>query len=271
MFVMKLVRYTDSEEVLGYAALSENAQYYKVNRNEKGELEVSEEKADVALILAPVVPPAIYCVGINYASHAKETGSKRGDYPVIFMKAPTAVNSPELPIVLPRYLNSDKVDYEGELAVVIGKPCKNVTPEQALAYVLGYTIANDVSARDWQKEKGGGQFCRGKTFDTFCPLGPVLVSVDEIENPNDLAIETRVNGELRQAGNTVDMIYDVPTIIAFLSGSNTLLPGTVILTGTPEGVGAAMDPPRFLKVGDQIEVTIEGIGTLANPVIEESI
>ena len=155
--------------------------------------------------------------------------------------------------------------------MVIGKLCKNVTPEEALDYVLGYTIANDVSARDWQKEKGGGQFCRGKTFDTFCPLGPVLVSAEDIENPNDLEVQTRVNGELRQDGKTADMIYDVPTVISFLSGSNTLLPGTVILTGTPDGVGAAMDPPRFLKDGDKIEISITGIGSLVNTVVEEDI
>lgn len=267
---MKLIRYADSEEATGYAALGSDGCYYKANRSEAGELDVSETVAQVARILAPVVPPAIYCVGINYALHAKETGSKRGDYPVIFMKAPTAVQNPEAPIVLPRYLNSDKVDYEGELAVVIGKPCKNIRAESALEYVLGYTVANDVSARDWQKEKGGGQFCRGKTFDTFCPLGPVLVSGDEIGNPNALDIETRVNGELRQQGNTSDMIYNVAAIIAFLSGSNTLLPGTVILTGTPDGVGAAQNPPRFLQAGDSVEITIEGIGSLKNPVIQES-
>ncbi|MCZ6673059.1 MAG: fumarylacetoacetate hydrolase family protein [Verrucomicrobia bacterium] len=268
---MKLIRYVDADGVPGYASLGKDGQYFKVNRNEEEILEISGENAEIAGILAPVIPPAIYCVGINYAAHAKETGSKRGDYPVIFMKAPTAVQSPEQPIVIPRYLRSDKVDYEGELAVVIGKSCKNVTPEEALDYVLGYTIANDVSARDWQKEKGGGQFCRGKTFDTFCPLGPALVSAEDIENPNDLEIQTRVNGELMQDGKTRDMIYDVPTVISFLSGSNTLLPGTVILTGTPDGVGAAQDPPRFLKEGDQVEITISGIGTLVNPVIEEAI
>jgi 2-keto-4-pentenoate hydratase/2-oxohepta-3-ene-1,7-dioic acid hydratase in catechol pathway len=158
------------------------------------------------------------------------------------------------------------VDYECELAVVIGKPCKNVSKADALSYVLGYTCANDVSARDWQKDWGGSQWCRGKTFDTFCPLGPCLVTPDEIPNPNALQIKTIVNGEVLQDWNTSDMIFDVPTLIEFLSGSTTLLPGTVILTGTPHGVGMARNPPRWLQAGDSVTISIEGIGELTNPV-----
>jgi 2-keto-4-pentenoate hydratase/2-oxohepta-3-ene-1,7-dioic acid hydratase in catechol pathway len=166
-------------------------------------------------------------------------------------------------------LASDEVDYECELAVVIGRRCKNVSPEHALEYVLGYTCANDVSARDWQIKKGGSQWSRGKTFDTFAPLGPVLVTADEIPNPNALRISTRLNGEVVQDSNTSDMIFDVPHIIAFLSGSTTLLPGTVILTGTPEGVGMARTPPRWLEPGDEVSIDIEGIGTLTNSVVFE--
>jgi len=140
---------------------------------------------------------------------------------------------------------------------------------KALEYVLGYTCSNDVSARDWQKEKGGGQWCRGKTFDTFCPLGPCLVTADEIPNPNALAIRTTVSGEVLQDWNTNDMIFDVPTLIEFLSGSTTLLPGTVILTGTPHGVGAARMPRRWLRAGDSVSIEIEKIGTLTNPVVNE--
>ena len=158
------------------------------------------------------------------------------------------------------------MDYECELAVVIGKRCKNVPRGRALEYVLGYTCANDVSARDWQSSKGGGQWCRGKTFDTFAPLGPCLVTPEDIPNPNALAIRTIINGEVLQDWNTSDMIFDVPALIEFLSGSTTLLPGTVILTGTPHGVGFARKPPRFLKPGDRVSIEIEKIGTLTNPV-----
>ena len=189
--------------------------------------------------------------------------------PMVFMKAPTASQNPGDPIVIPRFLSSDKVDYEGELGVVIGRPCKNVSPADALSHVLGYTCANDVSARDWQKEKGGGQFCRGKTFDTFCPVGPCLTTADEITDPSKLTLRTYLNDEKVQESKTDDLIFDVPALISFLSGSTTLLPGTLILTGTPSGVGEARDPKRFLVPGDEVTVEIEGIGLLTNPVVEE--
>ena len=152
---------------------------------------------------------------------------------------------------------------------MIGRRCKNVSRADALDYVLGYTCGNDVSARDWQKEGGGSQWCRGKSFDTFCPLGPVLVTPEEIPNPNALRISTKVNGETLQDCSTADMIFDVPALIEFLSGSTTLLPGTVILTGTPHGVGMARTPPRWLQPGDTVAVEIEKIGVLTNPVVEE--
>lgn len=268
---MRLIRYADSSGHPHFAAMGADGHFYKTKSSGAGSLELTGKEASVDRTLAPVVPVAIYAVGINYPLHGRETGSRMGEFPIIFMKAPSTVIGPGQPIVLPRFLRSNKVDYEGELAVVIGRPCKNVTPGDALDYVLGYTVANDVSARDWQKEWGGGQFCRGKTFDTFCPLGPHMVGPDEIPNPNKLAIQTRLNGELVQDGNTRDMAFNVPYIISFLSGCNTLLPGTVILTGTPDGVGAARTPPRFLQPGDRIEITIESIGTLVNQVIEESL
>ena len=199
----------------------------------------------------------------------RETGTAVPKHPVIFMKAPTTVQNPGDPIVIPRFLRSDKVDYEGELGVVIGRPCKNVSPAEALSYVLGFVAANDVSARDWQKEKGGGQFCRGKSFDTFCPVGPCLVTTDELPDPSNLTLRTFVNQDKMQESSTKDMIFDVPTLISFLSGSTTLLPGTLILTGTPSGVGEARDPRRFLVPGDEVTVEIEGIGMLTNPVVEE--
>jgi 2-keto-4-pentenoate hydratase/2-oxohepta-3-ene-1,7-dioic acid hydratase in catechol pathway len=168
-------------------------------------------------------------------------------------------------------LRSDQVDFEAELGVVIGYACKNVSRADAMNYVLGYTIANDVSARDWQKQWGGSQWCRGKTFDTFCPLGPALVTPTGLKNPNDLAIRTRVNGVIMQESNTRDMIFPIDQIIEFLSGSTTLEPGTLILTGTPEGVGMGRKPPVYLKAGDVVEVDIEGIGILRNPVVEEEL
>ena len=138
-----------------------------------------------------------------------------------------------------------------------------------MSYVLGFVCANDVSARDWQKEKGGGQFCRGKSFDTFCPVGPCLVTIDELPDPSNLTLRTYVNEEKMQEASTSDMIFNVPTLISFLSGSTTLLPGTLILTGTPSGVGETRDPRRFLVPGDEVTVEIEGIGLLTNPVVEE--
>jgi 2-keto-4-pentenoate hydratase/2-oxohepta-3-ene-1,7-dioic acid hydratase in catechol pathway len=181
------------------------------------------------------------------------------------------VQNPDDPIVVPKFLESEEVDYECELAVVIKKACKNVIREHALEYVLGYTCSNDVSARDWQLKKGGGQWCRGKFFDTFGPLGPCLVTTDEITDPGNLNIRTILNGNVVQDSNTSDMEFDVARIIEFLSGSTTLLPGTVILTGTPPGVGMSQDPPRWLKEGDVVTIEIEGIGKLTNPVEDEKI
>lgn len=233
-------------------------------------LKPTGETATVRRLLAPLEPRAILCIGLNYRQHAAETNAPLPQYPVLFVKNPASFQHPGAPIELPRWLASSKVDFECELAVVIGRAAKNVPREKALDYVLGYTAANDVSARDWQKEGGGSQWCRGKSFDTFCPLGPALVTADEIPNPNALAIRTIVSGETLQDCNTSDMIFDVPTLIEFLSGSTTLLPGTVILTGTPHGVGMARSPQRFLRAGDSVTIEIEKIGALTNPVIDES-
>ena len=217
-------------------------------------------------LLAPVVPTAILCVGLNYRKHAEETGARIPEYPVLFFKNPSAVLDPGTPIRIPHKLPSTQVDYEGELAIVIGKSCRNATRQNALDFALGYTCANDVSARDWQKQWGGSQWCRGKSFDTFAPLGPWLVTADEIPDPNTLQITTRVNGEVLQDSNTGDMIFDVPSLIEFLSAETTLAAGTVILTGTPEGVGMSRTPPRWLQPGDLCSIEIEGIGTLENRV-----
>ena len=226
--------------------------------------------ADVMKLLAPVAPAAVLGIGLNYRRHAAESGAKAPEIPVLFVKGTNTLQHPGEPIQIPTRLASHEVDYECELAVVIGQACKKVRREHALDYVLGYTCANDVSARDWQLKKGGGQWCRGKFFDTFCPLGPRLVTTDEIPNPNALGIRTILNGETVQDWNTNDMIFDVRALIEFLSGSTTLLPGTVILTGTPHGVGMAAKPPRWLRPGDSVTIEIDGIGQLMNPVTLES-
>lgn len=266
---MKIIRYVDRSDRRCYGADHNNGTVTRLEGDPFEKLTDTGETADVGKLLAPLAPIDILCIGLNYRRHAEEGGQAIPEQPVLFMKTASAVQSPGEPIVLPRKLHSDKVDYECELAVVIGKTCHNVSRENALDYVLGYTCANDVSARDWQMKWGGGQWCRGKTFATFCPLGPCLVTADEIPNPNDLAIKTVLNGETMQDWRTDDMIFDVPTLIEFLSGSTILWPGTVILTGTPHGVGAARKPPVFLKDGDSVTIEIERIGALTNPVVEE--
>jgi len=266
---MKIIRYLDPNQEEKYAALQPDGAAVEIEGDIFGNYEVTDKPARVVKLLAPAAPPAIYCIGLNYRQHAAESNLPIPEFPVVFMKAPTAVQNPNDPILLPRHLRSDQVDYEAELAVIIGKKGKNIPRQEALQYVLGYTCANDVSARDWQIRWGGTQWCRGKTFDTFCPLGPCLVTPEDIPNPNELAIRLEINGQVLQDWNTNDMIFDVAQLIEFLSGSTTLLPGTVILTGTPHGVGFARRPPRWLQPGDRCSVAIPQIGTLSNPVEEE--
>jgi 2-keto-4-pentenoate hydratase/2-oxohepta-3-ene-1,7-dioic acid hydratase in catechol pathway len=265
---MKIIRFQTGTET-GHAALQDDGRPLVIEGDIFGDFRASNRVVENFELLAPVQPTAIMCIGLNYRQHAIEQGSPIPTYPVLFFKAPTALQHPNAPILLPTHLKSDQVDYEGELAVVIGKRCKNATRENALDFVLGYSCGNDVSARDWQKARGGSQWSRGKTFDTFCPLGPVLVTRDEIPDPNTLALRTFLNGEEVQSSNTSDMIFDVPTLIEFLSGSTTLEAGTVILTGTPSGVGMARTPPVWLKSGDEVTVEIERIGRLTNPVRDE--
>ena len=266
---MKVQRHLDSRGEIGFSRLLLDGTSEKLTGDLRNGFVPTGEPADVVKLLAPVVPTAVFCAGLNYRKHAEETGARIPQFPVLFMKAPSAVQNPGDPISLPSRLASHEVDYECELAVVIGKPAKNVSKAEALDYVAGYTCANDVSARDWQIRFGGSQWCRGKTFDTFLPLGPCLVTPDEIRDPNSLAIRTILNGATMQEENTADMIFDVASLIEFFSGSTTLLPGTVILTGTPSGVGMARKPPVWLKPGDSVTVEIEKIGCLTNPVAIE--
>ncbi|MDR3406445.1 MAG: fumarylacetoacetate hydrolase family protein [Chthoniobacter sp.] len=267
---MKIIRYQSPTGDIGYAQEHADGTATKLRGELLDTLTPTGETAPVARVLAPLEPTAILCIGLNYRQHAAETKAPLPQFPVLFFKNPASVQHPGEPIALPRWMRSEKVDYECELAVVIGRRAKNVPHERALEYVLGYTCANDVSARDWQKEGGGSQWCRGKSFDTFAPLGPRLVTREEIPNPQALRIRTIVNGETLQDCSTADMIFDVATLIEFLSGSTTPLPGTVIFTGTPHGVGAARTPPRFLHAGDKVTIDIEGIGALTNPVIDET-
>jgi 2-keto-4-pentenoate hydratase/2-oxohepta-3-ene-1,7-dioic acid hydratase in catechol pathway len=230
---------------------------------------VTDRKLRIEKLLAPLVPTDILCIGSNYRQHVAETNAEMPERPMLFIKSGNTLNNPFDPIPVPKL--SSQVDYECELAVVIGKPAKYVPREKALEYVFGYTAANDLSCRDWQREKalGGGQFARGKSFDGFCPLGPWIVTADEIANPNALRIKTILNGKAMQDNTTGDMIFDVPALIESLSSTMTLRPGDVILTGTPQGVGMARNPPVWLKDGDRIVIEIEKIGRLENPVRHE--
>jgi 2-keto-4-pentenoate hydratase/2-oxohepta-3-ene-1,7-dioic acid hydratase in catechol pathway len=219
--------------------------------------------------LTPVAPTAVYAIGVNYAAHAKEFGVAPQTWPTVFMKSTASVIASGETVRLPRHLRSDKVDYEAELAVIIGRDFRNATTENALSNVLGYTCANDVSARDWQKEWGGTQWSRGKSFDTFCPLGPCLLTADAVPDTQNLDIEFRLNGEVMQKANTSDMLFSVVQILVFLSGSSTVPANSVIITGSPSGVGMGRTPPRWLKLGDTMATEISGIGVLENPVGEE--
>lgn len=265
---MRVIRFLDAGGRVHLGREAEGGRAEILSGSLEEGLRASGESAAIARLLAPLEPVNIFCIGLNYGAHAAETGALPPDNPVIFMKPTSALNHPGLPIMLPACSHGPEVDYEAELAVVIGRRALNVPEEQALDHVFGYTCANDVSARRWQKHGGGGQWTRGKGFDSFCPLGPVLVTADEIPDPQRLGLSSRLNGELMQDGHTSDMLFTVARLIHLMSQDTTLLPGTVILTGTPPGVGFARTPPVFLAPGDEIVIEIEGIGRLANPVLQ---
>ena len=213
----------------------------------------------------PIVrPPKIICIGQNYSQHATEMGSVAPTLPIIFSKFSSAVCAHGDNVVLP--LIAEKVDYEAELVVVIGTPAKFIDRSRALEHVFGYTCGNDISSRDWQKGKPGGQWLLGKTFDTFAPVGPCIVTADELADPQNLRVQMLLNGEIMQDQSTADMIFPIDELIAHISQFVTLEVGDLIFTGTPSGVGAARTPPRFLAPGDDIEVKIESVGTLKNTV-----
>ncbi len=220
---------------------------------------------------APLPIRHIVAVGRNYAEHSKEMGAEAPpERPMLFCKSPAALALTGDEIVIPKICQDrPQVDFEGELGFVIGSPARDVPPERALTHVLGYCIVNDVSARWWQKQGAGGQFYRGKSFDTFCPIGPRLTPAAEVPDPQALRLVTRLNGDVMQDARTSDMIFPVRTLIAELSRGSTLLPGTLILTGTPSGVGAGRTPPRFLTEGDEVSIEITALGTLTNRVRRE--
>ena len=219
--------------------------------------------------MIPDRPPAIWCIGRNYADHAAELGNARPERPMVFFKNPASVIGDGESIVVPPICgeHGPQVDWEAELAVVIGRDAKDLDDASVFDHVGGYRIANDVTARWWQKHGSGGQFCRGKSFDTFCPLGPLHPTM-AIGDPQDLGIRTRLNGEVVQSSSTREMMFSVAELLVELTRGTTLVAGTVVLTGTPAGVGAGMSPPRFLREGDVVEIEIDGLGTLRNPVVE---
>ena len=264
---MRIVRFIDESGAIRFGREVGPAQAELLDGGLYDGLLATGEKVRIGKRLVPLIPVNIFCIGLNYREHAAETGAEIPQDPVIFMKPTSALCHPGDNIMLPACSrHGPEVDYEAELAVVIGKAARNVPETSALNHVLGYTCANDVSARRWQKHGGGGQWIRGKGFDSFCPLGPVLVTADDLPEPQTLSVRTLLNGKLMQDGDTGDMIFSVASLIHLLSLDTTLLPGTVILTGTPAGVGFARTPPVYLTENDNIRVEIAGIGVLENTV-----
>jgi 2-keto-4-pentenoate hydratase/2-oxohepta-3-ene-1,7-dioic acid hydratase in catechol pathway len=216
--------------------------------------------------LAPIQRPGkIVCAGLNYRSHLAEIGDPEPKYPILFLKPNTSIIGPGQPILLPCI--SRQVDYEGELALIIGRQCKYIPEQNALSFVAGYTCSNDVSAHDIEFRTP--QWTSGKMLDSFCPLGPVMLTRDEVPNPNSLGLKTTLNGRTVQDACTSDMVFSVPFLVSYISLLATLEPGDVILTGTPAGIGCNRNPQVFLQPGDQVSVEIGGIGILANPVVAE--
>ncbi|XP_055845504.1 fumarylacetoacetate hydrolase domain-containing protein 2 [Episyrphus balteatus] len=243
----------------------------KQDANEIGKnlssLKSEQLNADIELLPPVTNPEKIVCIGLNYLDHCLEQNKPKPKEPMFFSKFASTLVGPAGNVIAHKV--SNKIDFEVELAVIIGKEAKNVSKEHALDYVFGYSVAQDISARDWQKERNGGQFLIGKSMDSFCPLGPAIVHKSLVEDPHNLQIITRINGVEKQNGNTKDMIYKIDDIIHELTKSITLKPGDVILTGTPAGVGMHRNPPEYLKPGDVIESEIQSVGKLLNKVVAD--
>jgi len=267
---MKIIRFISegSERLFGAFDPATPGKARVIEGDILGRFALTDRSAVIKKILPPIDPPNILALGFSYGKHAGETESKAPESPVLFIKGTNSLIGPGDTILLPK-AGPDEVDYEAELVIVIGKKAKNVSPKEAMEYVLGYTCANDVSARDWQMVRQKKQWARGKSFDTFCPLGPYIATKDEVPDPNNLRIQSLLNGKVMQDSNTSDMLFSVAEIVSDVSQSLTLLPGSVILTGTPEGVGFVRKPPVFLRQGDVITIIIEKLGELTNPVGNE--
>ena len=262
---MKIVRF-EKENVISYGRL-ENDEIIRLQGDIFGDFDETGEKYTLneVKLIAPIEPINVVAIGLNYKAHADEGWTEYPSEPVVFVKTTNTVIGPDEDIIIPR-IAPDEVDYEAELAIVVGKRMKDVSEADVLDYVLGYTCANDVTARDCQFKKDK-QWARAKSFDTFCPLGPCIQTDME---PDNTTVTSRLNGRVMQQSNTSDMIFSCRGLLSFLSECMTLLPATVILTGTPAGVGFARKPPVFLKPGDTIEVEIENIGILKNTVISDN-
>jgi len=253
-------------EVVAYAVAEDNA-YELIEGDIFGSWKTTHLKVaqSQAKLLAPVYPPQIVAIGLNYRGHAAESGMAIPEAPLLFIKTCSAVVGPDQPILLPK-MAPDEVDYECELVIVIGKHAKNVSKEQAPEYILGYTCGNDVSARDCQL-RYDKQWARGKCFDTFAPIGPWIET--EPGDPDNLDISLKLNGETMQSSNTSDLVFSCAELVSYISQCMTLVPGSIIMSGTPAGVGFTRKPPVFLREGDTVTVEIQGIGQLANPVAKE--
>lgn len=225
-------------------------------------------EVDEATLRAPAVRPGkMLAIGLNYADHIRETGATRPERPVVFAKYTSSITGPYDPVEIGPEI-TEQADYESELAVVIGRAARRVSAIDALDHVFGYTVANDVSARDWQRSDA--QFSRSKSADTFCPMGPYIVTADEVPNPSGLRVTSTVNGEARQDSTTAELLFDIPTLIEYLSATITLHAGDIILTGTPSGVGLGFTPPKFLRPGDVVECAVEGIGVIRNTFVDSA-
>ncbi|EFW99893.1 fumarylacetoacetate hydrolase family protein [Grosmannia clavigera kw1407] len=262
--------YGDAILPSGVTDIAQAKQARIVVGNVFGKHEVTDEVSDIRLLLSPLAPEdvrTVRCLGLNYALHAKESGMALPKFPVLFYKPGTSLSGPTDPIpVHAMAQKGEGLDYECELVIVIGKKCADVTEANALDHVLGYAVGDDVSHREWQIKLGGGQWSLGKGFDGWAPWGPGIVSTRLIPDPQTLAISTKLNGQVVQDSNTSDMIFNVRKTIAFLSQGTTLLPGDVIFTGTPSGVGMGRKPQLWLKDGDVVEVSLENVGTCTNKV-----
>jgi len=266
---MKIVRFLDSTGQEQTGALQPDGQADLLDGSPFDGARQTGHKVEITKLLTPIVPSAIVGIGLNYGKLAAHLGKSKTEYPITFSKLLNAVQNPGDPIEHPKTLVSTQLDYEGELVVVIGKRCKDVSAAEAFDAVFGYTLVNDVTAKDWQTDKVGGQWFKAKNFDTFCPFGPCIATKDEIADPSLLQLTTKLNGEIVQDESVSDLLFSIPEIIEYLSASMTLEPGTIILTGSPLGVGSSYDPPKYLKPGDEVRVSIPEIGELVNPVIAQ--